>query len=116
MTDRELLQLILKNQEEMRSEFKSEIRGVESKIDAIAADLGEIKKDVSLLLEHDDIDTFNINGAYKEIKEVNSKLDKLSTEFSYQRRFNQKAIGDLNNDISGLDERVGQLEQEKKAS
>ena len=96
--------------------MRSDINRVETKVDGAIVDIKEIKKDVSLLLEHDDIDTYNINAAHKEIKEVNNKLDNVTADLKAQRRFNQKVTGDISNDVQELNERVGQLEQEKKAS
>jgi chromosome segregation ATPase len=119
MTDRELLELILKNQEAIRSD----INKVEAKVDnAIAdikevkVDLVEIKTDVQYLKNNDEIDSISINGAYNLIKGLDTKFDKLVAEINHQRRFMQKSIGDLSADYSNLEERVEKLEQDKKAS
>ncbi|MBK7994597.1 MAG: hypothetical protein IPK14_14805 [Blastocatellia bacterium] len=96
--------------------LETKVDGAIADIAQIKEDIADIKSDVQYLKNSDEIDTISINGAYNGIKELNTKFDKFIIEFNHQRRFTQKALGDLNSDILWLDERVQQLEQEKKAS
>ena len=99
MTTEEMFQLLM-------NEVKTGQARLEAKIDAVAANVAEIKKDVSLLLEHDDVDTFNINGAYKEIKEVNEKLDKVIADQKLHKRATQGNINELQSQVNAIEDRL----------
>lgn len=121
MTTDEMLQLLLKGQEQIKlgqakleerqDRFETKQARIEEcqnrfeiKLDVAIADIAQIKKDVSLLLEHDEIDTFNINAAHKEINEVNSKFDKLDRQ--------SNVIRVLDKSVPNLHARVSDLEDE----
>ena len=120
MTSEEMFQLLMKEikagQARLEAKVDANHKEVTEKLDDAIADIKEIKQEVHSLWTCSEIDSQSINGAYNGIKELNVKFDKLTTEFNHQRRFMQKAVGDLSSDVQGLDERVGQLEKEKKAS
>ncbi len=126
MTVEEMFQLLINEIKEIKAgqakleanqlKLEAKVDGAIADIIQIKEDVADIKSDVQHLKNSDEIDTISINGAYNGIKELNTKFDKFTTEFNHQRRFTQKAVGDLNSDVLWLDERVQQLEQEKKAS
>lgn len=108
MTDREILELILNKMasfEQRQDRFEAKLGNFEAKLDTVA-DVAQIKKDVSLLLEHDDIDTFNINSGYKEIKEVNSKLDKVIADQKLDWCVTQASISQLQAQVSTIEDRL----------
>jgi chromosome segregation ATPase len=116
MTTEEILQLLLSKIDTNHKEVTEKIDITIADIKDMKTDIAEIKSDIQYLKKNDEIDSISINGAYNVIKEVDTKLDKLVGEINHQRRFMQKAVGDLSADCNSLEERIEKLEQDKKAS
>jgi len=117
MTTEEMLQMLMNkidsNHKQVmekidsnHAEVKADVARLEGKLNTVIADVAEIKADVRLLKEHDDVDTFNFNGAYKEIKEVNEKLDKVIADQKIHRRATQANINELQLQVNTLEDKL----------
>jgi len=102
------------NTEEMfkilMSKIDSNHKQVMEKIDVIAADVAEIKEDVHLLKELDEIDTLSINAAFNDIKEIKEKVNNLDKQSNIVRVLD-KSVPSLQVRLSDLEDEVAQIKR-----
>ena len=117
MTNDELVQFLAdkfatleKKIDSNHAEVKADVVRLENKLDAVAADVAEIKADVHLLKKLDEIDTLSINAACNDIKEIKEKVNNLDKQSNIVRALD-KSVPSLQVRLSDLEDEVAQLKK-----
>ena len=94
----------------LMNKIDSNHKQVMEKIDDMAADVAEIKEDVHLLKELDEIDTLSINAAFNDIKEIKEKVNNLDKQSNIVRVLD-KSVPSLQVRLSDLEDEVAQIKR-----